>query len=61
MARLTVDEDYIEQTRRVARKAHRSGAVGIANARDALADLREVRQRALCLIERTRERLAQDR
>ena len=61
MARLTVDEGYFEQTRRVARKAHKSGAVGIADARDVLADLREIRQRALRLMETSRELLGRGR
>ena len=60
MTRLVIDDDYLEQAFRVARRAQESAALAIANARDTLADLREIRQRTFCLIRKSRERLGRD-
>lgn len=55
-----IDQDYLEQVIRVGKRARNSEAFVFQTATDAMADLREIRQRTHSIVERAREQLERD-
>lgn len=61
MPKIVIDDAYLDQLFRVGRRARNSGALVFQTAVDAIADVRQTRQHAHGIIERSRKQTERDK